>query len=157
MLMMQPAEGQADKAVSIAAQVSGQVYDATRNAQTDVDDAMARARAQGKMALLVLGANWCHDSRDLATWFESQHFKPILDARYVLVFVDVGTPQTGNGRNLDIARRFGIKRMKSTPLVLIASPEGVRLNSKKDAIGWRNAASRSEHDVYRYFAEFTAA
>jgi hypothetical protein len=29
------------------------------------------------------------------------------------------------------------------------------LNSKKDAASWRNAASRSEDEIYRYFAEFT--
>jgi hypothetical protein len=73
------------------------------------------------------------------------------------VYVDVGVPQTGRGRNLDIAKRFGIRKVKGTPLVLIVSPDGRLLNSKKDAASWRNAASRSDDEVYRYFAEFTPA
>jgi hypothetical protein len=30
------------------------------------------------------------------------------------------------------------------------------LTSKRDAVGWRNAASRSEDEVFRYFATFTS-
>jgi hypothetical protein len=77
--------------------------------------------------------------------------------RYSIVYVDVGTPQIGQGRNLDIARRFGIKKVKNTPLVMTISADGKLLNSKKDAISWRNAASRSEEDIYRYFATFKPA
>jgi hypothetical protein len=77
--------------------------------------------------------------------------------RYTIVYVDVGTPQIGKGRNLDIAKRFGIRKVKNTPLLLIVSADGERMNSKKDAIGWRNAASRSEDEIYRYFATFEPA
>jgi hypothetical protein len=157
LLLLQPVAMHTEIAELAATDRTGQVFDKSRNAQTDVDVALDRAKTQGKMVLIILGANWCHDSRDLATWLESPRFKSMLDARYVLVFVDVGKPQTGDGRNLDMARRFGIKTMKTTPLVVIASPTGVRLNSKKDAIGWRNAASRSENEVYRHFALFTPA
>jgi Thioredoxin-like len=157
MALLQPTEVQADTSAPAAAAVlTGQVYNEGRNAQADVDAAISRAKTDGKMVLIVLGANWCHDSRSLATWFESPRFKAMLGARYALVYVDVGKPQTGAGRNLDIARRFGIQQMKSTPLVLIASPNGTRLNSKKEAVSWRNAASRSEEEVYTHFAEFTA-
>jgi hypothetical protein len=158
MALLQPSGVQADTtAPAVTAVVSGQEYHEGRNAQADVDTAISRAKAEGKMVLIVLGANWCHDSRSLASWFESPRFRAMLDARYALVYVDVGKPQTGEGRNLDIARRFGIRKMKSTPLVLIASPDGTRLNSKKEAISWRNAASRSEEDVFIHFAEFTPA
>jgi thioredoxin-related protein len=157
MLLMQPALMQADKDVSVAAQASGQVYHENRNAQMDVNSALQHAKSANKMVLLVMGANWCHDSRDLATWIESPKFRVMLDARYVVVYVDVGTPQKGAGRNLEIARRYGVSKLKSTPLVLILSPDSVRLNSKKEAISWRNAASRSEEDVFAYFAGFTPA
>jgi Thioredoxin-like len=157
LLLLQPVAMQTEIAEPAAIDHSGHVFDESRNAQTDVDVALDRAKTEDKMVLLIMGANWCHDSRDLATWLESPRFKSMLDARYVLVFVDVGKPQTGDGRNLNVARRFGIKTMKTTPLVVIASPTGIRLNSKKDAIGWRNAASRSEDEVFRHFAIFTPA
>ena len=127
---------------------------AESNAQADVDRALADAKKDGKTVLVILGANWCHDSVGLAGWLDTPRFKDMMRDRYTIVYVDVGTPQIGKGRNLDIAKRFGINKVKNTPLVLIVSADGERMNSKKDAIGWRNAASRSEDDIYRYFATF---
>lgn len=128
---------------------------ADRDAQFDVDRALADAKASGKSVVVILGTNWCHDSVGLAGWLDTPRFMDMMRDRYHLVYVDVGTPQIGKGRNLDIAKRFGIGKVKNTPLVMMLSPDGKLLNSKKDAISWRNAASRSEDDIYRYFAEFT--
>lgn len=130
---------------------------AESNAQADVDRALADAKKDGKMVLVILGANWCHDSVGLAGWLDTPRFKDMMRDRYTIVYVDVGTPQIGKGRNLDIAKRFGISKVKNTPLLLIVSADGERMNSKKDAISWRNAASRSEDEIYRYFATFEPA
>lgn len=131
-------------------------YFADRNAQFDVERALAEAKITGKTVLVIMGANWCHDSVALAGWLDTPRFKEMMRDRYQTVYVDVGTPQIGKGRNLEIARGFGIKKVKNTPLVMLVSAEGRLLNSKKDAAGWRNAASRSEDEIYRYFSAFTA-
>jgi Thioredoxin-like len=133
------------------------LYDAKRNAGADVDQALAAAKKDNKRLVVVMGANWCHDSTALAGWFGTPRFAEMIGAKYALVYVDVGTPQTGDGRNLDIAKRFGIKKVKSTPLVMVLSADGKLLNSKKDAASWRNAASRSEESIFTYFAAFTPA
>jgi hypothetical protein len=39
----------------------------------------------------------------------------------------------------------------------VLSSDGKLLNSKKDAASWRNAASRSEDDIFRYFATLEPA
>ncbi len=127
------------------------LYDPARTASADVDGALTRAATSGKRVIIVMGANWCHDSIGLAGWFETPRFKEMLNAKYEVVYVDVGVPQTGHGRNLDIAKRFKAKKIKGTPTVLILSPQGELLN-KKDAGSWRNAASRSEEDIFTYFA-----
>jgi thiol-disulfide isomerase/thioredoxin len=127
-------------------------FDAKANAKTEVDAALARAKAANKMALIVMGANWCHDSRALAGWFAQPRFAAMIVARYELVYVDVGM----RDRNIDIARRFGLKSIKGTPTVLIVDGDG-RLLNKKDAPTWRNAAARSQDEIYRAFAEFTPA
>lgn len=131
-------------------------FDPAQDAQTQLDLALAATRVSGKKILLIMGANWCHDSAALANMIDSQRFVGMINDRYETVFVDVGKPQTGNGRNLDIARRFGFEKVKGTPLVMILSADGALLNSRKDAASWRNAASRSEDLIYRYFAAFTA-
>lgn len=122
-------------------------YAADADAHADVDAALARAAASGKRVLLVMGANWCHDSRALAGWLETPRFAALVGERYELVFVDVGMPQTGEGRNLDIAARFGVTAFKNTPALLVLTPEGRALNADT-ARDWRNAASRSEDAIY---------
>lgn len=136
-----------------SANPEAKLYDATRDARADVSAALARAKVSNKRVILVMGANWCHDSKALAGWFESARFKAMLAPLYEIVYIDVGKPQRREGRNIEIAREFGIKKIKGTPTVLILSTEGALLN-KDDAPTWRNAASRSEDDIFSSFAEF---
>ena len=125
------------------------------DASADVDAALDAAASSGKHVLLVLGANWCHDSRALAGWLETPRFKALVDAEYELVFVNVGSPQTGDGHNLDIARRFGIEKLSGTPTVLVLTPFGAPLNGDT-ATSWRNAASRSEDEIYDELARLAS-
>lgn len=131
------------------------LYEADRDAVADVDAALARAAARQTRILVVMGANWCHDSRALAGWFETPRFAEMLDRRYELVYVDVGYPQEGEGRNIHVAQGFGVDEIVGTPTVLVLSPEGALLNLET-APSWRNAASRSEDEVFDYFAAFEA-
>lgn len=126
-------------------------YPADADAGADVEAALARAAASGKRVLLVMGANWCHDSRALAGWLATPRFAALTAAHYEVVFVDVGVPQTGEGRNLDIAARFGIDALKGTPAVLVLTPDGRAVNLDS-ARKWRDAASRSEEAIYAELA-----
>lgn len=121
------------------------------DAMGDVDAALARAAAADRRVLLVMGANWCHDSRALAGWLESPRFAALIAARYDVVYVDVGIPQTGEGRNLDIARRFGLAELTGTPALLVLTADGRAVNLDT-AADWRNAASRSEDAVHAALA-----
>ena len=103
--------------------------------------------ASGKHVLLVMGANWCHDSRALAGWLETPRFQQLVDAEYELVYVNIGMPQTGDGHNLEIARRFGLEELPGTPNLLVLTPLGTLVNADT-ATTWRNAASRSEDEIY---------
>ena len=69
--------------------------------------------------------------------------------KYETVYIDVGH----RDKNIDIAQRFGIAEIKGTPTVLVLSPDGKLLNPDS-APTWRNAASRSEDDVFAYFEGF---
>jgi len=139
-------------APAFAAHPEARPYDAGAVALADVDAALARAAASGKRVMLVLGANWCHDSRALAGWLETPRFAALTAAHYEVVFVDVGSPQTDEGRNLDIARRFGLPDMIGTPALLVLDADGTAVNLDT-AASWRDAASRSEDAI---FAELAA-
>ena len=126
-------------------------YAVTPDAMADVDAALARASAGGKRVLLVMGGNWCHDSRALAGWLETPRFAALVAERYELVFVNVGLPQTGDGHNLDVPRRFGLAELPGTPALLVVTAEGKAANLET-AASWRNAASRTEDAIYAELA-----
>ncbi|MBD2840735.1 thioredoxin family protein [Erythrobacter sp. KMU-140] len=124
-----------------------EAYLVSDDAEADVEAALGRAAENGKRAMIVMGANWCHDSRALAGWLGTQRFAELIDAHYELVFVNVGMPQSGDGHNLKIAERFGLDELPGTPNVLIVTPEGELVNADT-ATTWRNSASRSEDEIF---------
>jgi hypothetical protein len=124
-------------------------FDESADAMQDVDAALLSARSTGKMPLLVLGGNWCHDSRGLAAKFETEPLKSLIDAQYQTVWVDVGH----RDRNLDVAGRFGVAKIIGTPTVIILSPDAEPLNLST-VHDWRTADSRSLGDAVAYFQSF---
>lgn len=122
-------------------------YDPSIDAGAAVDAALVRAAERDTRVLLVLGGNWCHDSRALAGWLETPRFAALVADRYELVYVNVGLPQTGDGFNLDIARRFGIDALPGTPNLFVIDSDGTLLNPDS-VTTWRNAASRSGEAIY---------
>ena len=145
----------AQSAAQAAHHPEARSYDATRDASADVDAALAQATQSGKHVLLVMGANWCHDSRALAGWLETPRFAELVAREYELVFVNVGMPQTGDGHNLDIARRFGLDELPGTPNLLVVAPDGSLANADS-ATSWRNAASRSEDEIFEELVALAA-
>ena len=127
-------------------------YDVSENAMADVDAALSRATASDKRVLLVMGANWCHDSRALAGWLETERFTALIEAEYELVFVNIGMPQSGDGHNIAIAQRFGLEALPGTPNLLVLTADGTLINADT-ATTWRDSASREEDVI---FDELTA-
>lgn len=124
-------------------------FDETRNAMADVNAALAAASASRRNVLLVLGGNWCHDSRGLAAKFEQPELRDVIAGGYELVWIDVGY----RDRNLDIAARFGVADLYGTPTVLILSPEGDLLN--RDSVhDWRTADSKPYDETLAYFERY---
>ncbi len=122
-------------------------YAVSDDASADVDAALARAAENGKRVMLVMGANWCHDSRALAGWLATERFKTLIDDKYELVFVNIGMPQQDDGHNLQIAERFGLDELPGTPNLLVLTAEGELVNADT-ATTWRDTASREEDAIF---------
>ncbi|WP_428679460.1 thioredoxin family protein [Sphingopyxis sp.] len=121
-------------------------FDPAADPLAAIDAALAAAKASGKKVLLVMGTNGCHDSAWLANLLGTDRFAPVR-ARYAIVFADIGMPHVaGLGRHPEVPKRFGF-RIKGTPTVAVLDAKGHVLN-RKAAPKWRNAASRSDDDIY---------
>lgn len=125
-------------------------YDAKADAWADLNATLSAARKSGKRSIIVMGANWCHDSRGLAYYFENPVFRAEnIEPYFEQVYIDVGE----KNRNIDIAQKFGLEEIKGTPTIFVLSSDGQVLNLDT-APTWRNAASRSEEEIIEYFKGF---
>lgn len=124
-------------------------YDPAADAEIDINHTLLAAKEEGKLGLLVFGANWCHDSRALAAHFEKPRFETLLRSHYKMTYIDVGEKD----RNIDLARKFGVDDIVGTPTVFVTDSDGKVLNLET-APTWRNAASREEGAIFDYFRSF---
>lgn len=125
-------------------------FDADANAHLDIDTAMAAAAISGKRPLLVLGGNWCHDSRGLAAKFQNPELANVVRDGFELVWVDIGH----RDRNMDVLDRFGIDEIYGTPTVLILSSEEGKLVNRQSIHDWRTADSKPYDETLEYFTAF---
>ncbi|MDE2596275.1 MAG: thioredoxin family protein [Sphingomonadales bacterium] len=120
-----------------------------------LETAVADAHETHRYAVIVFGADWCHDSRFLADVLTSEEFTREFGERFAVTFIDVGRPQVaGQGRNLSVVASLGVNNLRSTPALLVVAGDGRRLNSKRDAVSWRNAESRGKDAILGWFRDF---
>ena len=125
-------------------------YDGERDATADVNAAIDQAKLTGKKALIVMGANWCHDSRGLAGRFERPEFQSLIRDEYELVYVSAGTNPGQNNQNREISQRFGVEKIEGTPTIFIVTGEGEVLNAESTGY-WRRADSIPTDMSFAYF------
>ncbi|HUJ46459.1 MAG TPA: thioredoxin family protein [Rhizomicrobium sp.] len=95
-------------------------YDEKANADRVVDAALAKAKAEHKLAFIDLGGNWCADCRILSGLMDLPEVKPFVESHYVVAMVDVGR----FNKNLQIPARWGIvDRLEGVPAILIIDPD----------------------------------
>jgi thioredoxin 1 len=103
------------------------IYPAPDQAKSDVAAALAASAAAHKRIILDFGGNWCTDCHVLDLYFHDQTNKPILDANYVLVHVNIGRMN----ENLDIAERYRIPLRKGVPALAVLGEHGELLYSQQ--------------------------
>ncbi|WP_300527822.1 thioredoxin family protein [Maricaulis sp.] len=123
-------------------------YDRNYDAMSVVDAALAEAVDTDRRLLLILGANWCHDSRGLAHHFEDAELASTLEQHYVLRHIDVGW----RDQNHAVMQRFNVPAVYGTPTVFIIDPVSEELLNRQTRSDWTSAASRSIEEVRAYFA-----
>lgn len=127
-------------------------YTASTSPLTDVLEAKERALATNKLLLVVLGAQWCHDSTGLADQFNTEQMQLILGAHYETVFVDVGT--LNDKRR--ITELFDYPIYYATPTVMIVEPSTDTLLNRTSMTMWGHADSISLSAYVEYFSQFPA-
>ncbi|WP_412971232.1 thioredoxin family protein [Glaciecola sp. MF2-115] len=124
------------------------VYTPSKAPKLQVEAALERAKAEDKYALIVLGAQWCHDSVGLSERFSTDEMQSILEERYVTQFIDVGYLEDRR----EITNLVGYPTYFATPTVMIVDPTTNTLVNIGTMTIWQSADS-VEMDTY--IAEFS--
>ena len=87
------------------------VYNPDANAMAQIDKALTRARKRGTKVMVVMGANWCHDSKSFAARMDKPEFQTLLADNYEIVYVNAGTAQFSTPTARDIGVMLTIYQM----------------------------------------------
>jgi len=103
------------------------IYPAPNQAKIDLAAALAASAAAHKRIILDFGGNWCPDCHVLDLYFHDPANRPILEANYILVHVNIGRMN----ENLDIAERYQIPLRKGVPALAVLGEGGKLLYSQR--------------------------
>ena len=129
----------------------GELYLPSDDPMVDLAASLDAARISYRQLLVVLGANWCHDSRALASRLFEEPLSTTINEHYEILFVDVGYLEKGK----DVITSLGIPVYYATPTVLIVDPVSRRVTNAQNRHQWGNAASISMQESVEYFQQFT--
>ncbi|WP_439105875.1 thioredoxin family protein [Congregibacter sp.] len=118
----------------------------------DVQRGLERAKLSGKLLLVVMGAQWCHDSRGLVEKFADPRVAAVLAANYETVFVDVGYFKDLRA----LSQRFAQAHYFATPTVMIINADSERLINSADMHIWGSADSVDLEKYVEYFELYAA-
>jgi hypothetical protein len=119
-------------------------------ADTEITRTLERALDSNRLAMLVLGSNWCHDSKDFASMIRQPPLSDWLEQHYEVSFFNVGY--------LDHIKMYvepyAVPVIYGTPTVLVVDPVTGTLLNRSDHYYWRNASNLSDEDARRYFEAY---
>lgn len=132
---------------------SGNLYLSSIDPVADLAAKLESARQSHKRLLVVMGGNWCHDSRALASRLFSEPLSATINQHYEILFVDVGYLEKGR----DVITSLGIPVFYATPTLLIVDPVSGLVVNAQDRHQWAEAASISMEDSLAYFRQYQDA
>ena len=103
------------------------IYPDPAKAEADIGAALKQAAASRKRVILDFGGNWCTDCHVLDYFFHDASNRPLLEANYILVHVNIGHMDA----NVDLTSRYGVPLQKGVPALAVLDSGGKLLYSQK--------------------------
>ena len=114
-------------ATDTASPATREIYPNPAQAKADLAAALKTAAQNHKRILLDFGGNWCGDCQVLDIYFHDPKNRPLLEANFVLVHINIGYMD----QNLEIARKYDVPLEKGVPALAVLSDSGKLLFSQK--------------------------
>jgi hypothetical protein len=137
-------------AIAAETDSDGALFQSSDDPLAGVQRAISTAGLTERRALVVLGANWCHDSRALAARLQRSPLAEVIQQNYELILVDVGYYEDRR----PLTEEFGVAQYYATPTVLIIDPGSGQVVNDEDRHIWGNAYRISMSDSVEYFEKW---
>lgn len=126
-------------------------YNPAADANAQVRQALATAKATHTPVLLIFGANWCEDCRALDQALKTEKNAALIRQQFQVVKIDVGNFD----HNLDISQRYNEPTKNGIPAAVILSSDDRLLYSTR-AGELSNARRMNDEGVYGFFKQAIA-
>jgi thioredoxin 1 len=103
------------------------IYPPSEQAPADIAAALKSAAATHKRVILDFGGNWCTDCHVLDLYFHDAANRPLLEANYILVHINV----EHRDANTDVAAHYQVPLSKGVPAIAVLDDHGKLLYSQK--------------------------
>ena len=115
-------------AAGLARSAGPDIYPDPSQAKADIAAALRNAAATHRRVLLDFGGNWCGDCRVLDIYMHDDKNKPLVDANFVVVHINVGHLDT----NQDLADEYQVPLKRGVPALAVLSEHGKLLYSQRN-------------------------
>ena len=132
--------------VACTANAAGWPYNEKADAPADVKHALKVAQADHKKVLLVFGANWCKDCRDLDKALQGSS-RALIEGKFEVVKIDVGNFD----KNLSLAEHYGNPIKMGIPAVVELSADDQVIYSTKGG-ELADARKMGERGIYDFLS-----
>ncbi len=105
------------------------LYSDPKEAEAELQAALAKAGKEKKRVIVVFGGNWCYDCHVLDTTFHSKAFAPLVDANFVVVHINVGDD---GSENKALGARLGVALDKGVPSLGVLEANGTVVYAQKN-------------------------
>jgi protein disulfide-isomerase len=126
-------------------------YNENADARLQIHQALTRAVATKTSVVVVFGANWCPDCRELDHAMKNGDCAALMARDFQVVNISVGR----FNKNLDVARSYGVPLAKGIPAVAILSAQNKVLYITREG-ELANARDMGDTGIYDFFKRVTA-
>jgi protein disulfide-isomerase len=100
-------------------------YDKHADPFRDLESAVQEAGRGDKTVLLIFGANWCPDCKQLQIQLQSEPLVSMIESEFEVVYVDVGNWN----RNIDFAKQYNNPHSQGIPAIVVLDKDKITVET----------------------------
>ena len=123
-------------------------YDEAADAKAAIRTALAHVQHSKQSVLVVFGANWCGDCKELDAAFKNGAAAALIAKNFQVVKVNVGRFD----RNMDIAEGYGVPLKLGIPAVVVVAADGKPVYTTRSG-ELADARSMGDTGIFDFFTK----